>query len=496
MNERLRNQRLREKLVTAEEAAALIQNGDTVATSGFTPSGYPKAVPLELVKRVQDGGEELRIGLYTGASTGDELDESLAAAGIVSRRLPYQTSGAMRKRINGGDIAYIDMHLSHSPQFISYGFLEKIDFAIVEAAAITEEGHIIPTTSVGTSPTFVRHADKVIVELNQRQPLSLEGMHDIFIPENPPNRAPIGISKTMDRIGKPYIECGTDKIACIVLTDMKDKVRPFVPITRNQELIAQNLIALFEHEIRKGRLPRNLLPLQSGVGSVANAVLGGLVNSKFSNLEFYSEVIQDSVFDLLDAGVFSMTSGTALSPSDNGFTRFFENIDRYRKRIVLRPQEISNNPEVIRRLGIISMNTAIELDIYGNVNSTHIMGNDMMNGIGGSGDFTRNAYLSIFSTESTAKDGKISSVVPMVSHHDHTEHDVDVVVTEQGLADLRGLCPRERAKVIIDNCAHPDYKDRLRDYYARAVSSRAGQTPILLEEALSWHAAYVRDGRM
>jgi len=496
MNDRLRNAQLQKKIVSAGDAAGMIRNGSTIATSGFTPSGYPKAVPLELVKRVKEHGEDVHIGLFTGASTGEELDESLAAAGIVTRRLPYQTSGTMRKRINDGNIQYIDMHLSHSPQFVSYGFLDKIDIAIIEASAITEDGHIVPTTSVGSSPTFVKYADKVIIELNENQPLSLEGMHDIFIPGNPPNRDPIGILHTGDRIGKTYIECGMDKIACIVMTDMKDNVRPFAPITRNHELIAHNLIAFFEYEIKKGRLPQKMLPLQSGVGSVANAVLGGLVKSKFSQLEFYSEVIQDSVFELLDAGIFAIASATALSPSKEGFKRFFDEIVRYRDRIILRPQEISNNPEVIRRLGIISMNTAIEMDIYGNVNSTHIMGSEMMNGIGGSGDFTRNAYLSIFSTESTAKNGTISSIVPMVSHHDHTEHDVDVVVTEQGLADLRGLSPRERAAVIIDNCAHPDYRDRLRDYYHRAVAARGGQTPVLLEEALSWHSAYLRNGRM
>ena len=119
----------------------------------------------------------------------------------------------------------------------------------------------------------------------------------------------------------------------------------------------------------------------------------------------------------------------------------FGNLERYKDKLVLRPQEISNHPEVVRRLGIIGINTALEFDIYGNVNSTHVGGTKMMNGIGGSGDFARNAHLAIFVTKSIAKGGNISSVVPMVSHVDHTEHDVDILVTEQGLADLRGLAP-------------------------------------------------------
>ena len=113
-------------------------------------------------------------------------------------------------------------------------------------------------------------------------------------------------------------------------------------------------------------------------------------------------------------------------------------------------------PEIIRRLGVIAMNGMIEADIYGNVNSTHVMGSRIQNGIGGSGDFARNGYLSIFMAPSTAQKGTISTIVPMVSHVDHTEHDVQVVVTEQGLADLRGLSPRQRAHLIIEKCASAD----------------------------------------
>jgi succinyl-CoA:acetate CoA-transferase len=212
-------------------------------------------------------------------------------------------------------------------------------------------------------------------------------------------------------------------------------------------------------------------------------------------------VLQDGMLEMLKSGKLSMASATALSLSNAAMQEFLDHIDFYRQRIVLRPQEISNNPELIHRLGIISVNGMIEADIYGNVNSTHIMGTRIMNGIGGSGDFARNAYLSMFMTPSTAKGGTISCIVPMVSHVDHTEHDVEIIVTEQGLADLRGLAPRQRAKVIIDTCAHPDYRPALQDYQDRAqANARAGHggmhTPHLLDEALSWHSRYEREGHM
>ena len=175
---------------------------------------------------------------------------------------------------------------------------------------------------------------------------------------------------------------------------------------------------------------------------------------------------------------------------------FNEHIDEF-GRIVLRPQEVSNHPELIRRMGLIAMNAMIEADIYGNVNSTHLMGSAIMNGIGGSGDFARNAYLSIFMSPSTAKDGKISCIVPMASHTDHTEHDVQVIVTEQGLADLRGLAPQQRARKVIDTCAHPDFREALHDYVERARATANGQhTPHLLTEALGWHERYLRTGSM
>ncbi len=119
----------------------------------------------------------------------------------------------------------------------------------------------------------------------------------------------------------------------------------------------------------------------------------------------------------------------------------------------------------------------------------------MMNGIGGSGDFARNAYLGIFVTKSLAKDGALSRIVPMVTHVDHNEHDVDVIVTENGLADLRGLAPRERAPLIIRNCVHPAYRELAADYFKRAAQ-RGGHTPHILEEAFSWHTRAQQGGTM
>jgi hypothetical protein len=200
---------------------------------------------------------------------------------------------------------------------------------------------------------------------------------------------------------------------------------------------------------------------------------------------------------LLDSGKLLVASATAFSLSPEAAEHLDARMADYRRRIILRPQEISNHPEVVRRLGCLAMNGMIEADIYGNVNSTHVMGSRIQNGIGGSGDFARNAYISIFVSPSRAKGGAISCIVPMVSHVDHTEHDVDVIITEQGIADLRGLSPRRRARNIIDHCAHPDYRPALDDYLERAIHDSHGKhTPHRLDEALSWHIRFLREGGM
>lgn len=496
LKDRLKCKALESKVMSAEEAAKFFEDGMTVGASGFTPAGYPKAVPLAIAERAEKG-EKIELTLITGASVGDELDGALSRAKVLKRRYPYQTNTDSRNGINDATIEYADMHLSHVPQWVTYGFFGDINIALVEAVAITEDGGIIPSTSVGNSDVFVKQADKVIVEINTSQPLDLIGLHDIYTPENPPHRKPIPIVNATDKVGTPYIPCDPEKIAAIVVTDIKDKTRSVAPIDENSKKMAENLIGFLKKEVEGGRLPKNLLPLQSGVGSVANAVLGGLVDSDFENLKVYSEVLQDSVIDLLDSGKVDFASATSLTISPERLEDFYANFGKYKDKLVLRPQGISNNPEVARRLGVIAMNTAIEVDIYGNVNSTNIMGSRMMNGIGGSGDFARNAYLTIFTTESIAKKGDISSIVPMVSHHDHTEHDVMVIVTEQGVADLRGKSPREKAKEIIENCAHPDYKEELKAYYKEAFeSSKHKHTPHMIGKALSWHERFLETGSM
>ncbi|WP_448956676.1 acetyl-CoA hydrolase/transferase family protein [Labrys neptuniae] len=499
--ERIGRADLRAKVMSAEAAARFIASGNTVGMSGFTGSGYPKAVPLALAARIEaehTAGNPFRVRVWTGASTGPELDGALAKAEGIEFRLPYNSDPIAREMINRGEMEYFDMHLSQVAPMAWQGFLGPLDVAVIEIAGIRPDGALIPSSSVGNNKTWLDRASRVILEVNSWQNAALEGMHDIYYGTAlPPNRVPIPLVRADDRIGEPYLRCDPQKIVAVVETHVPDRNLPFAPPDDVAHAIAGHLLEFFRHEVAKARLPVSLLPIQSGVGNVANAVLGGLLDGPFENMTAYTEVIQDGMIDLLTAGKLRVASATAFSLSPQVAAKLNTEMAKFRDRMVLRPQEISNHPELIRRLGCLAMNGLIEADIYGNVNSTHIMGSRIQNGIGGSGDFARNAYISIFMTPSTAKGGKISAIVPQASHVDHIIQDVQVIVTEQGLADLRGLSPKQRAQVIIENCAHPDYKTELFDYFRRARGHSYGQqSPSLPGEALSWHQRFIDTGSM
>jgi succinyl-CoA:acetate CoA-transferase len=489
--DRIRRSSLLSKVISAEEAALEIRDGMTVGMSGFTRAGDCKALPAALAQRAAT--DPLKITLITGASLGGDSDRILSDANVLARRIPFQSDVSLRKKINAGEVMFIDQHLSETVEQLRARQIAPVDVAVIEATALTEHGGIVPTTSVGNSASFAILADKVIIEINLKMPQSLEGLHDIYIPTYRPHRLPIPLISSEQRIGLPYIPINPEKIAGIVITEKADSPSNVEEPDDDTRAIADHLNEFLLREVSQGRLSLALQPLQAGIGTIANSVLHGFVDSKFHGLTMYSEVLQDSTIDLLDAGKLKFASASSITLSTRHSQRVLEQIEHYKSRLILRPQEVSNHPEVIRRLGIIAINTALECDIYGNINSTHVGGTHMMNGIGGSGDFARNAYLSIFVSKSVAKNGDISSIVPMVAHVDHTEHDVDVIVTEHGLADLRGLAPRERAPLIIEKCSNPIYRDRLRDYF-RDACKRGGQTPHILEEAMAWHVRY-RDQR-
>lgn len=482
-------------ILTAAEAACYINDGDGVGISGFTLSGTPKTVLPEVAKRAEEAhaaGKPFKINLYTGASTGDAIDGMLTRAKALNFRAPFISNPTVREGINNNEIVYNDLHLSLMAQDLRYGYLGKVNVAILEAIDITPDGKVYLTTAGGIGQTVANLADRIIIERNTFH--HTMGLHDVYEPQDPPYRKEIPIYNAGDRIGKPYVQVDPKKVVGIVevcLPNEQVVFKELDPVTRK---IGENVVNFILNDIKRGIIPATGLPIQSGIGNVANAVLKALGdNNELPALDLYSEVLQDSVINLMECGRIKAGSTCSLSLSQECLQHVYDNLDFFRDRLILRPSEISNHPEVIRRLGLIAMNTAITVDLTGCVNSSHLWGTRIMNGIGGSGDFARNAYVSIFSCPSTQKGGTVSSIVPMVTHVDHTEHDVRVVVTEWGVADLRGKGPEERARLLIENCAHPEYRNYLWDYLKISKKDHLSHN---LAATFAMHTAYEREGDM
>lgn len=484
--------------MTADEAAEFVNHGDTVGMSGFTGAAYPKALPTAIANRAKQAhekGNEFTINLITGASTAPDCDGVLAEADAINYRMPYQSDPEMRGKINSGEMKYQDIHLSHSGLQVEQGFFGDLDVTVVEVTRITEEGHLIPSSGVGNNLECIAAAKKLIIEVNSWQSLDLEGMADVYRVPHLPNRTPIPINNVGDHIGQTFIQIDTDKVVAVVETDAPDRNSPFKPLDETSKQTAGHFLDFLEGEVQAGRLTYDGYIMQSGVGNVPNAVMAGLLDSKFENIQAYTEVVQDGTLDLIDAGKMTVASATSFALSPEYAEKMNREASKYRNHLVLRPLQISNNPEVIRRMGLISSNGMIEADIYGNVNSMHVVGTRIMNGIGGSGDFTRNAFASTSISPSVAKGDAISAIVPFASHIDHTEHDAMVIITEYGYADLRGLSPRERVAKMIA-VAHPEYRPLLEEYFERARKNKFQHTPHDLRTALSFHTNFDETGSM
>ncbi len=510
IHERIRRKSLHHKIVSVEETIPFFKKGMIVGFSGFGPAGDPKVIPHALADHVEKNGlqQTLDLKLLVGASRSADSEARWGELGITGERWTFTNSKGFRDKVNRGEVLMGDKHIGMFPQDILYGFYseprgDKIDLAVIEATAINEHGGIILAAGVGAAPELIRAAKHVIIELNTYLP-SFEGLHDIVTAELPPDKKPLLINKVSDRIGVPFVECPEEKILAIVESRMPDRGNVKTPPDRASLQIAENILDFFSFEVKAGRLPKSLLPIQSGSGNIANAVMDGLTAGPFWNLTVWSEVFQDSMLSLIDSGKLDFASCTSYTLSDLGFKKLYDNWDHYVDKVILRPCQVTNNPDPIRRLGVIAMNTGIDFDIYGHVNSSLINGSRIINGIGGARDFLGNAYLSIIHCHSTRPSKTdptgISSVLPFPVHVDSTEHDLDILVTEQGLADLRGLAPRPRAQKIIERCSHPDYRPILQDYLDRAtregIKIGSAHEPHLLAKAFKMQQNLLDHGTM
>ena len=474
LEQRIQMAELREKITTAQEAGLFFRDGMVVATSGTALSGYPREVFGALRERIQKG-DPLRIDLLCAGPLGPEIEDALAEVGGIRRRIGTVGSKLLRQAINRGEVGFLEGKTGKVCQYARRGYYGKIDVAVIEAAGINEKGQIIPATCVYDAPDWLDLASSAIIEINLRRPLGVEGLHDIYYPE--PGRC-IPLNHPLERIGVPYIPLDPAKVEHIIFSDREDRDVPASPPGERTLRIAENIGNFLKKEReQQGELP----PLEVGIGDVLNGVLSSLTRSDLSSLTFYQAVATDPLLDLIDAGKVKGVSCNSLRFSASALNRFFSRLEHYRSYFIFRPVPLTNSAEMLSRFGVLAINSGLEADIQGQINSSHSKGSQLIGGIAGSYDFARNSSISIFALPSTIQQGKVSSIVPRVSHVDHTEHEVDVLITEHGIADLRALEPYERARRIIEHCADPKFRESLRTYVEKA-KSHPGRIPILVRD--------------
>jgi succinyl-CoA:acetate CoA-transferase len=399
------------------------------------------------------------------ADTGVVADYSLINE--VDLRYPFAVWQPVKEAVNEGRMRFVDSHLSQVPTEVRQGYYGDVEAAVVEAVA-AGDGWFVPSTVVGATPEYVEQADRLVIEINHEQPLGLRRLHDVY-DVRPTETVPL--ESPGQRIGGPRVKFD-NKPVDFVETAQPLPSYPFDDVTDEEDRIVDRLDDFVQEEVDTNPVidESGIVSFEMGVGTLGNAAATSLKDIEFGNTEpfYFAEVLQDGVLDLMDEGVIEDASAMSMVLSEEGKRRLFDDIERYAESVVLRPLAVSNDADAIRRFCVIAVNEAVEVDVYGNVNSSHVRGSRLLQGIGGSADYSRNSLVSVFVLKSTAKGGDLSTVVPMATHVDHTEHDTDVVITEQGVADLRGLPPRERAETLIENCTHPDFREDLREYVEKA----------------------------
>ncbi|KIK50269.1 hypothetical protein GYMLUDRAFT_253133 [Collybiopsis luxurians FD-317 M1] len=347
------------RLLETGDLVPLFKHDDYIGWSGCTGVGYLKILSTAIADDIESSNHQgqpstKNFNFFVGASVGPEVEDRWAALDMIARRYPHQLGKEVAKGINARRIEVADKHLSMFPQNLTYGYYnihkkhgernKPLDWAIVEATAISSEGHIVPGASVGATAEILQSAAKIIIEVNTHIP-NLEGFHDINQSFLPPHRQPYLITHPSDRIEN-------------------DESRA----------IARHLINFLEREVGEGRLPKSLLPLQSGIVNVANSIIGGLAEGPFDNVQVWTEVLQDTFLRFFNSGKLDFATATSIKFSSDGFDHFYKNWTNYKDRLLLRSQQVANSPEIIRRMGIIAMNTPLEVDIYGHANSTNALG--------------------------------------------------------------------------------------------------------------------------
>lgn len=488
MTSLIKNEAFASKIIDVSDAVRLFPRKGVIAFGGMAGTSYPKATPKALAEFVsENGSQDFGYSILCGGSATSEFDQYLAQINMQRRYPMGASSKDLRKDVNLRRFMVSDCWLFEHARWVNTGLYSRkigvLDVAVVEINGVTEEGYVIPSLSIDASTSFIQNARKVVLELNTSRP-NVEGIHDIFLPI--PGQ-PTQIHGILEKVGTRGYKIERSKLAAVVLCDADDsETMHYSGIGQVDLQVIDNLTTFLVAEVgQDANLKSDNVTLQPGAGPIAWA-LANRINEVPTILGIWGEVAPTSWLPTLDGNVRGITGAVAYTlPGERKYRDIlYDEFDQLKSRLLLRPYEITNNAEFISRFRHIVIQQAIEVDVYGHINVSHI-GNDLYGGVGGSGDHTRSAYLTIIAVPSTTSSQQVSRIVPMVSHVDIPEHDVDVLVTEQGVADLRCLSPLERAKIIIEKCSSPKFKDRLERYYEK-ILDMPGHQPVDFREAANF----------
>ncbi len=443
---------LKGKIMSPEEAVKkLMLNTKSIAFGGMGGQSVPKVIPKAMSEnqRYFSG-----ITVYTGGGTTKSFEKNISKLKI-NRRFYYLSDANSRLAVNSGKTMMMEYSVSKYSRLLSYEMVKPVDIAVIEATAIRKNG-IILSLSIDAIPTLVNASRKVIIEINRKKP-ELDGIHDIY---GIRDGRIIKLTSINQRIGKPGLKIRSNQIGAIVYSDEKEEnASSYSKTPPDAKTFSENIWKILEEKIKFN----NKMPLQVGAGSIASSIVNA---SPFGNLKIWCEIAPSRWLEYTDSKIDIISASAIYSiPGDESYTsRFLENYKEYSGKIILRPNNVTNSSELISRLGVIVIQQALEIDIFGSVNVSHINSN-IYNGVGGSIDFCSAGKYVIVVLPSTANNGKKSRIAPWLTCVDIPRHLVDFIVTEIGIADLRWKDPRERAEEIINKCVHPDFRDSLLRYF-------------------------------
>lgn len=479
MSDRIRNSELEGKLTDEESAVRKhIITAHSIAFGGMGGQSVPKLIPRAMLEQ-KDELDGKALTILTGGGGTASFEKAMNNID-VARRYYYLSGKDFREKVNEGKAKFFDFWVGEYSHMIRRRLVpssDGIDVTVIEVTGIGENGEIIPSLSVDTSMAMVQASKKVILEINTEKPV-LRGLHDMYLSSI---GEPIPITGVLDRAGKPYLTIPESKIAAIVMGNTREEeAGSYSSVSAGDLVIAERISAVVDEELSKEKFP---IPLQLGAGPIASAVIEKMDREQ---LDIWSEIIPSRWTSFIGSKVKGISASAIYTlPGEQKYTdAFLEGYSDFGGEIILRTNEITNSSEVIARLGLIAVQQAISMDIFGAANVSHI-GGKIYNGVGGSGDFTRSARTTILALSSATSNGKFSKIVPMLPNVDIPKQDIDIVVTDQGSADLRGLSPVERARLIIERCSHPNFREDLSSYLEKALKNPQ-HIPFEPDEAARW----------